>query len=95
MLGMLAKKQDAKGDAMMCVWIYVLWLVGVSAVSNQASGDTGSVNDNVAKLPPQCAQYSVYHVCRLFGIPVTLEDVAGEMPPKAGGESMLEMKRCL
>jgi hypothetical protein len=43
------------------------------------------------KETPQCAQYCVFHCCRLLGVPVSLPRVCELLPPKERGESLSEI----
>ncbi len=44
---------------------------------------------------PQCGQHCAHYCCQLLGVPVSMDQVCQLLPPKNGGESMLEIAQFL
>lgn len=44
---------------------------------------------------PKCAQWCVQHVCTILGVYVPMKHIVKAMPPRKGGNNMLEIERAL
>lgn len=70
-------------------------LVVVSQLLITASKGQDNPNLKHSEVQPQCAQYAVYTCCQILGVPVSMNQVCGLIPPKDTGGSMLQMAKAL
>ena len=44
---------------------------------------------------PQCGHYAILHCCEMLGVPIEMSTLLGQIPPRQGGHSMLDLAEIL